>query len=145
MSARRSPISRQAPRKPDRASFPSREAIIVAFRQHTLLAFDDRLYPLQLAIAHLDQIIPATLPPAPRYQPIAGGRRREAFERSSTLIQSASIRSTPVHLSLGGRKPDHVRAHWGGCAPVPTTYRSGSSRATAARLSSPVTARRSFT
>ena len=48
------------------------EAIIVAFRRHTLLPL--RL-PLCPAADHpaSDTIIPASLPPAPWHQPIAGG------------------------------------------------------------------------
>jgi hypothetical protein len=49
------------------------EAIIVAFRRHTLLPLDDFLYALQPTIPHSDAVIPASLPPALRHQPIAGG------------------------------------------------------------------------
>jgi hypothetical protein len=49
------------------------EAIVVAFRRHTLLPLDDFLYALQPTIPHSDAVIPASLPPALRHQPIAGG------------------------------------------------------------------------
>lgn len=68
------------------------EAIIVAFRRHTLLPLDDCLYALQPTILHLTPVIPASLPSAPRYQPIAGGRRQQAFEEK---VQGLSNRLFP--------------------------------------------------
>nr|WP_247767825.1 IS481 family transposase [Bradyrhizobium sp. 172] len=47
-------MSRQVPKKPNRPCFPiEEEAIIVAFRRHTLLPLDDCLYALQPTIPHL--------------------------------------------------------------------------------------------
>ncbi len=50
------------------------EAIIIAFRRHTAAAA--RRLPLCAAADHpaSDAVIPASLPTAPRHQPIAGGR-----------------------------------------------------------------------
>jgi transposase-like protein len=46
-------ISRQVPEKPNRQCFPiEEEAVIVAFRRHTLLPLDDWLYALQPTIPH---------------------------------------------------------------------------------------------
>lgn len=47
------------------------EAVVVAFRRHTLLPLDDCLYALRPTIP--DAVIAASLPAAPRHQPIAGG------------------------------------------------------------------------
>ena len=47
------------------------EAIIVAFRRHTLLPLDDCLYALAADHPASDAVIPASLPSAPRHQPIA--------------------------------------------------------------------------
>jgi transposase-like protein len=65
------------------------EAIIVAFRRHTLLSLDDCLYALQPTIPHLTR---SSLPPAPRHQSIAGGRRQQAFEEK---VQGLSDRLFP--------------------------------------------------
>ena len=44
----------RGPKEPRRAVLtPGQEAIIVAFRRHTLLPLDDRLYTLQPTIPHL--------------------------------------------------------------------------------------------
>ncbi len=50
------------------------EAVVVAFRRHTLLPLDDCLYALQATILAPDPLIAASLPPASRHQPTAGGR-----------------------------------------------------------------------
>ncbi|MGY3600433.1 hypothetical protein ACVIGB_008482 [Bradyrhizobium sp. USDA 4341] len=47
--------------------------IIVTFRRHTLLPLDDCFYALQPTIPHLTPVVPASRPPAPWHQPIAGG------------------------------------------------------------------------
>jgi hypothetical protein len=65
------------------------EAIIIAFRRHTLLPLDDCLYALQPTIPHLTR---SSLPPAPRHQPIAGVRRRQALEEE---VQGLSDRLFP--------------------------------------------------
>ena len=54
------------------------EAVIVAFRRHTLLPLDDCLYALQPTIPHPDAFIPASLPAASWDQSLAGSRRRQA-------------------------------------------------------------------
>ena len=54
------------------------EAIIVAFRKHTLLPLDDCLYALQASIPRLTRCIAASLLPEPRHLAPAGGRRRQA-------------------------------------------------------------------
>ena len=56
------------------------EAVIVAFRQHTLLPLDDCLYALQATIPHLTRSSLASLPSASRHQPAARGRRRQAAQ-----------------------------------------------------------------
>lgn len=45
------------------------EAIVVAFRRHTLLPLDDCLYALQATVPHL--VIPASLSAPSRHQPSA--------------------------------------------------------------------------
>ena len=55
------------------------EAIIVAFRKHTLLPLDDCLYALQATIQHLTRF-PPPLPAAPRHLPLAGDGGREGIE-----------------------------------------------------------------
>ena len=52
---------------------PDEEAIIVAFRRHTLLPPDDCVYSLQLSIPHLSRSS-LHLSAAARHQPIAQGR-----------------------------------------------------------------------
>jgi len=47
------------------------EAIIVAFRRHTLLPLDDCLYALQPTIPHLTTVIASPLPAAPWHRPVA--------------------------------------------------------------------------
>src|SRR5690606_15565168 len=47
------------------------EAIVVAFRRHTLLPLDDCLYALQPTIPHLTRFIPASLLAATWHLPIA--------------------------------------------------------------------------
>ena len=54
------------------------EAIVVAFRRHTLLPLDDCLHALQADDPAFDVIQPASLPSAPWDQPLAGRRRRQA-------------------------------------------------------------------
>ena len=54
------------------------EAIIVAFRRHTLLPLDDCLYALQATIPHLTRSIAAPLLPAPRHLPPARCRGQQA-------------------------------------------------------------------
>jgi hypothetical protein len=67
------------------------EAIIVAFRRHTLLPLDD--CPCTAADHPAsDAVIPASLPPAPRHQSIARGRRQRAFEEK---VQGLSDRLLP--------------------------------------------------
>lgn len=78
------------------------EAIIVAFRQHTLLPLDDCLYALQPHPPSV-AVIPASLPPAPRHQPIARGRRQKAREEE---VQGLSDRLFP---SRHRRTPDFRR------------------------------------
>ncbi len=53
------------------------EAVVVAFRRHTLLPLDDCLYALQATIAHL-MLVAAPLPAALLDQPVAAGRWRQA-------------------------------------------------------------------
>src|SRR4029077_15335333 len=55
------------------------EAIIVAFRKHTLLPLDDCLYALQATIQHLTRF-PPPLPAAPRHLPLVGDGGREGIE-----------------------------------------------------------------
>src|ERR1700761_8509646 len=55
------------------------EAIVVAFRRHTLLPLDDCLYATANHPAP-DALIPASLSSASWDQPIAGSRREQAFE-----------------------------------------------------------------
>jgi hypothetical protein len=54
------------------------EAIILAFRRHTLLPLDDCLYALQATIPHLTPLIAASLPAAARHPAPAGGGGRQA-------------------------------------------------------------------
>ena len=62
------------------------EAIIVAFRKHTLLPLDDCLYALQADDPASDPLVPSSVPATPRHLPAAGGRRRGlAQEESSSL------------------------------------------------------------
>src|SRR5262249_40243359 len=56
------------------------EAIIIAFRRHTLLSLDDCLYALQPTIPPSHAVIPASLPQAAWHQPIARDRRQQALE-----------------------------------------------------------------
>ena len=53
------------------------EAVIVAFRGHTLLALDDCLYALQPTIPHLTRSSLHRWRHAPRHQSPARGRRRQ--------------------------------------------------------------------
>ena len=71
------------------------EAIIVAFRRHTLLPLDDCLYALQPTIPHLTRSSPASLPAASRHLPLAGDRRATSPQRSgSRPTRSATSTST---------------------------------------------------
>src|SRR5882757_6453284 len=54
------------------------EAVVVAFRRHTLLPLDDCLYALQATIPHLTRSSLHRCLPTPRDQPVAGRRRRQA-------------------------------------------------------------------
>ena len=84
------------PRRPSRASFRIEdEAIIVAFRRHTLLPLDDCLYALQADDPASDPLVPASLPAAPRH--LADCQRSKATSRtsgSSRPIRSAISTST---------------------------------------------------
>ena len=68
------------------------EAVVVAFRRHTLLPLDDCLYALQPTIPRLTRSSLASLSEAPRRQPIApSGRRQRAAEE----VQDLSDRLLP--------------------------------------------------
>ena len=54
--------------------FPEDEAIIMAFRRHTLLLLDDCLYALQPSNQSFDKVAAAPLFAAPRHQPVAANR-----------------------------------------------------------------------
>ena len=54
------------------------EAIIIAFRRHTLLPLDDCLYAAAAHDPASDALVAALMPAASRYQPIAGCRRGQA-------------------------------------------------------------------
>jgi hypothetical protein len=62
------------------------DAVIVAFRRHTLLSLDDCLYALQGDDPASDALIPASLPAAPRHQPPAGDRGRQASEAEGQAL-----------------------------------------------------------
>lgn len=76
------------------------EAVIVAFRRHTLLPLDDCLYALQATIPHLTRVA-ASLPAAPRDQPAAGGRRRQGAEEE---VQVLPDRLLPYRYSPMSRR-----------------------------------------
>jgi transposase-like protein len=57
------------------------EAIIVAFRRHTLLPLDDCLYALQATLPHLTRSSLLSLSAAARHQPVAGSRRQQAWKK----------------------------------------------------------------
>src|SRR5258708_25033170 len=64
------------PKTPHSIVLPSKEeAIIVAFRKHTLLPLDDCLYALQATIPHLTRSSLHRCLKTPRDQPSAGDRR----------------------------------------------------------------------
>ena len=68
------------------------EAIIVAFRRHTLLPLDDCLYALQPTIPTPDALLAASLPAASWHFEAAGRRRRQAGEEE---VQGLSDRLLP--------------------------------------------------
>jgi hypothetical protein len=77
----RSPILPTGPREPRSTVLSIEdEAIIVAFRRHTLLPLDDCLYALQDPAS--DPILIASLPAASWDQPSARGRGQQAGEET---------------------------------------------------------------
>ncbi len=56
------------------------EAIIVAFRRHTLLPLDDCLYALQATIPQITRSSPSPVPGASWHKPSARGRGRSASQ-----------------------------------------------------------------
>ena len=66
------------------------EAVVIAFRRHTLLPLDDCLYALQAMIPHLTRSIVASLPEAARHRAPAAGQGRG---RRQAKIQSVPDRS----------------------------------------------------
>ena len=58
------------------------EAVIVAFRKHTLLPLDDCLYALQPTIPTSDALVPPSLPAASWRQPSARSGRRQRPRRT---------------------------------------------------------------
>ena len=52
------------------------EAVVVAFRRHTLLPLDDCLYALQPTLPQSDALVAASVPAAPWNIEVAAGRRR---------------------------------------------------------------------
>src|SRR5277367_4418899 len=54
------------------------EAVVIAFRRHTLLPLDDCLYALRGDHPASHALLAASLPATPRDQPVAGRRRRQA-------------------------------------------------------------------
>jgi hypothetical protein len=65
------------------------EAVVVAFRRHTLLPLDDCLYALQPTLPHLTRFVPSPMSATPRDLPAAAGRRRSLGQ---TQIQGLSDR-----------------------------------------------------
>jgi transposase-like protein len=59
------------------------EAIIVAFRKHTLLPLDDCLYALQATIPQLKPFRVASLPATPWHQPIGTTQRRNGSDQKT--------------------------------------------------------------
>jgi hypothetical protein len=84
------------------------EAIIVAFRKHTLLPLDDCLYALQPTIPRLRFFI-ASLLATSRDQPASGGRRRQADQEEVQELPDPDIqvrlRRTPPGCGQDGRGP----------------------------------------
>ena len=80
----------------DRRSFSvEEEAVVVAFRRHTLLPLDDCLYALQPTIPHLTRSSLHRCLQQPRDLPVAGGRRRSLRQaENSRLTRSAIFIST---------------------------------------------------
>jgi hypothetical protein len=72
------------------------EAIVVAFRKHTLLPLDDCLYALQATIPHLTRS--SSLSPAPRHLAAAGRRRRQGPE---VQVQDLPYRLLPYRYRRG--------------------------------------------
>jgi hypothetical protein len=67
------------------------EAVIVAFRKHTLPPLDDCLYGLASYDCSVDSLLAAPLPGMAWHQPAAGGRGRQAQdEEVRHLSESAS-------------------------------------------------------
>ena len=87
------------------------EAVIVAFRRHTLLPLDDCLYASADHPAP-DPLVAAPLPAAPRHQPAAGGGRRQAGQdASSRPTRSATSTSTSPRCSTEAGQALPVRGH----------------------------------
>ena len=85
------------------------EAIIVAFRKHTLLPLDDCLYALQATDPAPDQIVAAPLPATPRYLTLAARRRRQA---QAWQVQHLPHRLLPHRYGRGSDRAGqalHVR------------------------------------
>src|SRR5271165_1922045 len=66
------------------------EAVVVAFRRHTLLPLDDCLHALQPTIPHLTRSSTSSVSATARDLPIAGGRRRR--------LRQAEIQGLPDRL-----------------------------------------------
>jgi hypothetical protein len=77
------------------------EAVIVAFRKHTLLPLDDCLYALQAHDSSVDPIFVASLPRTPWHQPSARGGRRQAQEEE---VRQLSDRLLPHRSGRGAHR-----------------------------------------
>ena len=87
------------------------EAIVVAFRKHTLLPLDDCLYALQATIPHLTRSSLHRCLQAPRHQPAAGDRRRQGRQEA---VQALPDRLLPHRHRRGadrGRQAPSLRGH----------------------------------
>ena len=88
------------PRQPHSTSLSAEEdAVIVAFRRHTLLALDDCLYALQPSLLHLTRSLAASMLAATRHLPVARARQRanrqEALQILSDRLLSHRHRRSP--------------------------------------------------
>ena len=90
------PMGPKAPRST--VLSPEEEAIVVAFRKHTLLPLDDCLYALQATIPNLTPVVPASMPQASRHRPVAGDRRRQDLQEAFQTLPNRLL----SHRHRGG-------------------------------------------
>lgn len=84
------------------------EAVIVAFRRHTLLPLDDCLYALQPTIPHLTR---SSLPSAPWYFSAAQCRRRQAAEEEVQELPHRLFPHRHCRGASGTRQALSLRSH----------------------------------